>query len=409
MSTIKVDTITDEAGTGAPDFPNGMTGSAASLTAIPAAQLTGTLPAIDGSALTGVDAFKPVAVTGATPSLDVGSFNFFDNGTLSADTTVSFASVPTEARWSYSFENGGGGGYDISTASYLQSFSVSAQGTQFLGLFLKPDGTKMYLLDYPSTTVYEYNLSTAFDVSTASYASKSFSVGAQGGLPYDLFFKPDGLKMYIVGVSTDSVHEYDLSTAWDVSTAVFLQSLSVATQDTTPVGLFFKPDGTKMYVVGAIGKDVNEYDLSTAWDISTASFLQLFSVSAQDTGPRSVFFKPDGLKMYILGATGDNVYEYNLSTAWDVSTASYLQSVSVVTNTPDGYVVTLSPDGSKMYLLSYPSTVVQYTTSGPAAVTIPASVQNPPTAALSTGDYVTYEFYTLDGGTTVTLINEEVL
>tara|TARA_B110000467_G_scaffold25763_2_gene23164 strand:+ start:1748 stop:2383 length:636 start_codon:yes stop_codon:yes gene_type:complete len=54
MSTIKVDTITDEAGSGAPNFPNGMTGSAASLTAIPAAQLTGTLPAIDGSALTGI-------------------------------------------------------------------------------------------------------------------------------------------------------------------------------------------------------------------------------------------------------------------------------------------------------------------------------------------------------------------
>lgn len=73
MSTIKVDTITDEVGSGAPDFPNGMTGSGASLTGIataaqgalaatalqsssslPAANLTGTLPAIDGSALTGV-------------------------------------------------------------------------------------------------------------------------------------------------------------------------------------------------------------------------------------------------------------------------------------------------------------------------------------------------------------------
>ena len=44
MSKIKVDEIVDEAGTGAPSFPNG----------IPAADLTGTLPAIDGSALTGV-------------------------------------------------------------------------------------------------------------------------------------------------------------------------------------------------------------------------------------------------------------------------------------------------------------------------------------------------------------------
>lgn len=44
MSKIKVDEIVDEAGTGAPSFPNG----------IPAADLTGALPAMDGSALTGV-------------------------------------------------------------------------------------------------------------------------------------------------------------------------------------------------------------------------------------------------------------------------------------------------------------------------------------------------------------------
>ena len=74
MSTIKVDTITDEAGTGAPDFPNGMTGNGSSLTglataaqgaladtalqsssSLAAANLTGTLPAIDGSALTGIE------------------------------------------------------------------------------------------------------------------------------------------------------------------------------------------------------------------------------------------------------------------------------------------------------------------------------------------------------------------
>jgi len=67
MSTIKVDTITDEAGSGAPDFPNGMTGSAASLTAIPAAQLTGTLPALDGSALTNLTSAN---LTGALPAID---------------------------------------------------------------------------------------------------------------------------------------------------------------------------------------------------------------------------------------------------------------------------------------------------------------------------------------------------
>jgi hypothetical protein len=37
-----------------------------------------------------------------------------------------------------------------------------------------------------------------------------------------------------------------------------------------------------MYVIGSVGDDVNEYDLSTAWDISTASYLQNFFVGTQE-------------------------------------------------------------------------------------------------------------------------------
>jgi hypothetical protein len=134
----------------------------------------------------------------------------------------------------------------------------------------------------------------------------------------------------MIGLTGDNVYEYDLSTAWDVSTASFLQLFSVAAQETVPQDLFFKPDGSKMYIIGSIDDDINEYNLSTAWDVSTASFLQLFSVASQDIFPTALFFKPDGTKMYVLGATGDDVNEYDLSTAWDISTASFLQLFSVV-------------------------------------------------------------------------------
>ena len=79
-----------------------------------------------------------------------------------------------------------------------------------------------------------------------------------------------------------------------------------------------------MYVTGTTNDAVNEYDLSTAWDISTASYSQNFSVVSQDTLSNDVFFKPDGTAMYIVGGVSDNIFEYSLSTAWDVSTASYI-------------------------------------------------------------------------------------
>ena len=66
-----------------------------------------------------------------------------------------------------------------------------------------------------------------------------------------------------------------------------------------------------MYVIGLTGDDVNEYNLSTAWDISTASYLQNFSVVSEETSPSGVFFKPDGLKMYIIGNVRDAVWSYD--------------------------------------------------------------------------------------------------
>jgi len=123
----------------------------------------------------------------------------------------------------------------------------------------------------------------------------------------------------------------------------FVDSFSVAGQETNPSGVSFSSDGTKMFVVGTIGDDVNEYTLGTAFDVSTASFADSFSVAAQDTSLSDVAFSSDGTKMFVLGTIGDAVYEYTLSTAFDVSTASFVDSFSVATQStfPEG--LTFSP------------------------------------------------------------------
>ncbi len=299
--------------------------------------------------------------------------------------------------------------WDVTSASYLQNFSVAAQETVPTGIFFKPDGLKMYVIGYAGDAVFSYTLSTAWDVSAASFDFPTegyFSVSAQETNPTGIFFKPDGTKMYVIGTTGDDVNEYDLSTAWDVSTASYLQNFSVAAQETAPQGVFFKPDGTKMYVIGNTGDDVNEYDLSTAWDVTSASYLQNFSVAAQETVPTGIFFKPDGTKMYIIGQAGDDVNEYDLSTAWDVSTASYLQNFSVAAQetTPTG--IFFKPDGTKMYVIGDSGEAVwQYSTGfvGDATFTYPASVEWPagtPPTSPADGETDLLRFLTQDGGST---------
>ena len=94
-----------------------------------------------------------------------------------------------------------------------------------------------------------------------------------------------------------------------------------------PRGLTFNNDGTKMFVIGWTGDDVNEYTLSTAWDVSTATFVDAKSTS--DADARDVRFNTDGTKMFVLGRGSERVYEFSLSTGFDVSTASSVDSFSV--------------------------------------------------------------------------------
>ncbi len=206
---------------------------------------------------------------------------------------------------------GGGTPFDVSTASFVDSFSVSAQEAIPQGLAFNTDGTKMFVVGNNGDDVNEYTLTTGFDVSTASFVD-SFSVSAQEANPTGLAFSADGTKMFVTGSSGDDVNEYTLTTAFDVSTASFVDSFSVATQETTPTGLAFNTDGTKMFVTGSGGDAVNEYTLTTAFDVSTASFVDSFSVATQETSPQSLAFNTDGTKMFVVGSSGQDVNEYTI-------------------------------------------------------------------------------------------------
>ena len=252
-------------------------------------------------------------------------------------------------------------GFDVSTSVYSKNFSVASQEIYPQDLAFNTDGTKMFVLGQDGDDVNEYALSTGFDVSTASFTD-AFSVAAQEIGPRGLAFSTDGTKMFVVGYAGTDVNEYTLTTGFDVSSASFTDSFSVASQESQPTGLAFSTDGTKMFVTGYNNSDnVNEYALSTGFDVSTASFTDAFSVAAQDTSPRGLKFNADGTKMFVAGATGVDINEYSLTTGFDVSTASFTQSFDVSAQATQPYGVAFNADGTKMFVVdSSADTVSEY-------------------------------------------------
>lgn len=154
-------------------------------------------------------------------------------------------------------------------------------------------------------------------VKFASYTGDSVDVGLAAS-PRDMFFKPDGMSVYIASL-TNGIYQYDLTSPWDITTATYSQVFS--TGETQNLGIYIKPDGLRMYV--KIGGSVYEYNLSVAWDISTAIYSrnELF----EDNFP-GLWFSNDGNSVFVSTRSGVfistfKISEYPLSSTWNITSA----------------------------------------------------------------------------------------
>mgnify|MGYP001225133620 FL=1 len=175
----------------------------------------------------------------------------------------------------------------------------------------------MFVIGHNGDDVNEYKLTTGFDISTATFVD-SFDTESEDDDSRDVKFNQNGTKMFVLGKQNDRVCEYTLSIGFDVSSTVTLVDCASVSEESKPDELEFNPDGTKMFVMGESGDDVNEYKLSTGFDVSTATFVDSFSITDQDDEPSSLTFSSDGSKMFLLGRENNKVYEYSLTCYYGV-------------------------------------------------------------------------------------------
>ena len=239
----------------------------------------------------------------------------------------------------YPDANAKGGNLSLTTLS--NTYATTSQTIYPECIYFKTDGLSMYVGDLGSSNVIQYTLSTAWDISTAVFLQ---SVSTNAGQCFGLSFGLNGTKMYVIGPSSFGVSEYTLSTAWDISTRSYVQNFIVSTQDTSMTGVQISPDGTKMYLTGANSDQVFQYNISTPFDLSTATYNQFFEPYFNN--PEDLYFATTGYTMYLVNSS--QVQKYALSTAWDISTAS--KSGSVFATGTDSRGLFFREDLLKMYV-----------------------------------------------------------
>lgn len=249
---------------------------------------------------------------------------------------------------------------DISTASYASKFYTPSEATALIGLFFKSDGTKMYVTDDTTDSIYQYSLSTAWDVSTASYdTGKTLDLNPSND-PRGIYIKSDGTRLFLASNSPDGVYSYTFSTPWDVGTLTY-DSKYKDIGPNFPSGIWFNPDGTRMFLSDGIGRYIYQIELSTAWDITTATWVLADRMQINATNNvRDIFFNSSGTKLYATVLSGSYTEQHNLSTPYEI-----LSGVTYVTtspnHTPYGQAATglaFSSDGIKMYLADSQNDIV---------------------------------------------------
>jgi hypothetical protein len=289
--------------------------------------------------------------------------------------------------------------WDISTASSdSNEKSFSAQVGAVQSFVFNTSGTKLVI--FYDSDLYGYTLSTAWDMTSATYDSETIDLTELSNMLY-AYMNEDGTRLFAVGDAgaTQKVYSYTLSTAWDVTTASYdSKSLDVSGKETDPQGMAVNSDGTILFLVGYASDKIHKYVMSTAWDLTTATHDSEFSVASENTYPQSLTVGNNGEKTYMGSWNGVKTWQYTtgaISATQDISLESgnYVSATITVPTT-----LTFSdPPASD----SAGSFVLELTDGDAYAITWPASLDwaggSAPTLTSSGVDILA--FVTRDGGT----------
>ena len=247
-------------------------------------------------------------------------------------------------------------------ASYTgNNFSVASQETSPEAIAFKPDGLSMYIVGRTNDTIYQYTLTSPFDITTASYASKSFTTNE--GNPRSIAFSPDGTKMIYGGSSGQSIRYNTLSTAWDISTASLVYTFAVGSQDTWPSGIAYNADGTKMFMIGQNSSRIYEYSLNTPYVLDgNTTYTNNNFLASPAGGPVGMSFNSDGTKIFVADANSAKFYQFDLTSAYDITTASYSNNELAMTATSNspGDLAVVNNNTQLMYVAYDTDLVYEY-------------------------------------------------
>ena len=160
------------------------------------------------------------------------------------------------------------------------------------------------------------------------YTGKEFSTAGQETNPGGAIFGDSGTKLYVIGTQSDRVQQYSVSSAYDLSSTVAHVGQANVAHGGNPQDLVFSADGSKLWTLDGGSDQLRYYTVGTNWDITTLSSSAVVTRDFSDnvdTNPTGFRFNADGTKIILVGSSKagangkDIIYSYDLSSAYDIA------------------------------------------------------------------------------------------
>lgn len=228
---------------------------------------------------------------------------------------------------------------DIELINDLYSTSaVSSQSRDLHSLYtnvdsfiIVPDGTGVIVANFDTDTIYYHPLSTPFDLTTFQASTASYYYGGTTGNADYMTWGDNGNKLYLLNrnVSPFNVYQFELSTPYDISTISYSNKYKTLSTNTY-TSMTFNNDGSKMYATQYGSTDhVEQFDLTTPFDITTLVYVTKTEVTSQvgTDVMYGIMWSNDGTKLFI--STNIKLYMYEAISPYDVTSLTYESSQNI--------------------------------------------------------------------------------
>ena len=233
---------------------------------------------------------------------------------------------------------------DVISSALFVTDSNFTVGSGFEGFFMDALGLRIYTCHgantYTNGVVEYYELSSSYNITSGTLtATRTLNFGGVSFLYLTgIEFKPDGTRMYVCGLTGSGfkIAQYDLSTEWDISTATVAGAISMPTSS----GIRIQDDGTHLFIIDTQDPDtIKKYELLTEWNINTLRPLPSQQVNMQvltgETSIRGFAFKDDGTKLYVSGTDTRQMHVLELGFNWDLNSFTLLGSRNIQADSGD--------------------------------------------------------------------------